>query len=167
MIKVLRLSHRPGRDKRLTTHVALVARAFGADELVYTGVRDPALEDSIRKVVRKWGGNFKISHSNSWKSIITDFMGKKVHLTMYGVPIDDKMPELRGMDLLVVVGGEKVPPELYKMADFNLSVGNQPHSEAAALAICLDRYFQGKQFKTRKMGLIMKPSERGKIVVKR
>ncbi|TLZ95287.1 MAG: tRNA (cytidine(56)-2'-O)-methyltransferase, partial [Methanobacteriota archaeon] len=30
MITVLRLGHRPARDKRVTTHVALTARAFGA-----------------------------------------------------------------------------------------------------------------------------------------
>ncbi|MGI0148094.1 MAG: tRNA (cytidine(56)-2'-O)-methyltransferase, partial [Thermoplasmata archaeon] len=29
-VTVLRLGHRPSRDKRVTTHVALVARAFGA-----------------------------------------------------------------------------------------------------------------------------------------
>ncbi|MGC9107424.1 MAG: tRNA (cytidine(56)-2'-O)-methyltransferase, partial [Infirmifilum sp.] len=28
-VVVLRLYHRPDRDKRVTTHVALVARAFG------------------------------------------------------------------------------------------------------------------------------------------
>ena len=34
MINVLRLGHRIGRDKRITTHVALVARAFGADKIL-------------------------------------------------------------------------------------------------------------------------------------
>ncbi len=29
MIAVLRLGHRPERDKRITTHVALTSRAFG------------------------------------------------------------------------------------------------------------------------------------------
>jgi tRNA (cytidine56-2'-O)-methyltransferase len=100
MIKILRLSHRPERDKRLTTHVALVARAFGADELVYTGVRDPALEESIEKVVKKWGGNFKISFSRSWKPVISGFKGKKVHLTMYGLPLDQNIKKIRNGHLL-------------------------------------------------------------------
>jgi len=37
------------------------------------------------------------------------------------------------------VGAEKVPPEIYSLADWNVGVGNQPHSEVAALAITLDR----------------------------
>ena len=34
MIIVLRIGHRIGRDKRITTHVALVARAFGANKII-------------------------------------------------------------------------------------------------------------------------------------
>ena len=41
--------------------------------------------------------------------------------------------------LLIVVGAEKVPPELYGLADWNVAAGNQPHSEVAALAITIDR----------------------------
>lgn len=164
MIKVLRLSHRPERDKRLSTHVALVARAFGADEIIYTGVRDPGLEESVRKVVKNWGGDFRISFSNSWKTVVKGFPGKTVHLTMHGHPVDEVIPKIRDLDLLIIVGGEKVPPQFYEIADYNLSVGNQPHSEAAALAICLDRYFQGKPFKRLEGDLVITPSERGKVV---
>ena len=53
MITVLRLGHRPGRDRRVTTHVALVARAFGADK-VLVSTRDVALERTVRAVVRKF-----------------------------------------------------------------------------------------------------------------
>ena len=31
---ILRLGHRPERDKRITTHVALTARAFGAEGML-------------------------------------------------------------------------------------------------------------------------------------
>ena len=34
MITILRIGHRISRDKRITTHVALVARAFGADNIL-------------------------------------------------------------------------------------------------------------------------------------
>ena len=48
----------------------------------------------------------------------------------------------------------------------NIAVGNQPHSEIAALAIFLDRFFQGKEltqsFDNAKMKII--PSSRGKSV---
>jgi tRNA (cytidine56-2'-O)-methyltransferase len=70
-------------------------------------------------------------------------------------------------DLLIVVGAEKVPPEVYQAADFNISVGNQPHSEVAALAILLDRLAQGKEFSKEFEGGNIKvlPCERGKRVV--
>jgi tRNA (cytidine56-2'-O)-methyltransferase len=48
-------------------------------------------------------------------------------------------------DLLVVVGGEKVPWTLYERADFNVGVTNQPHSEVAGLAVFLDRLFEGAE----------------------
>ncbi|OYR85651.1 tRNA (cytidine(56)-2'-O)-methyltransferase, partial [Halorubrum ezzemoulense] len=48
-------------------------------------------------------------------------------------------------DLLVVVGGEKVPWALYERADFNVGVTNQPHSEVAGLAVFLDRLFEGAE----------------------
>ena len=41
---------------------------------------------------------------------------------------------------------KKVPREIYTMADFNIGVGSQPHSEISALAVLLDRINSGKQF---------------------
>ena len=38
MITVLRIGHRISRDKRITTHVALVARAFGADNILIDSI---------------------------------------------------------------------------------------------------------------------------------
>ena len=55
-ISVLRLGHRPARDKRISTHVGLVARAFGADNLFYSGIKDSSFEKSIHGVVKQWGG---------------------------------------------------------------------------------------------------------------
>jgi tRNA (cytidine56-2'-O)-methyltransferase len=55
---------------------------------------------------------------------------------------DDPAPP---RDLLVVVGGEKVPWALYERADFNVGVTNQPHSEVAGLAVFLDRLFEGAE----------------------
>ena len=36
-ISVLRLGHRIERDKRITSHLGLTARAFGADEIILSG----------------------------------------------------------------------------------------------------------------------------------
>jgi len=45
--------------------------------------------------------------------VIDNFKGKKVHLTMYGMPVQDKIGEIRNeKDLLVIVGSEKVPGEI-------------------------------------------------------
>ena len=44
-LSVLRLGHRRERDKRITSHLGLTARAFGADEVILAGEEDPgALE---------------------------------------------------------------------------------------------------------------------------
>ena len=66
---------------------------------------------------------------------------------MYGENINDIQEKLqKEKDLLVVVGAEKVPREIYELVDFNVGVGSQPHSEISALAILLDRIQKGKQF---------------------
>jgi len=57
-ITVLRLGHRPQRDKRLSTHLILCARALGAEKVIYTGMRDTRLEEGIANVVTEWGGSF-------------------------------------------------------------------------------------------------------------
>lgn len=48
-------------------------------------------------------------------------------------------------DLLAIVGAEKVPKEVYNLANYNLAVTNQPHSEVAALAIFLHDLLEGKE----------------------
>jgi len=168
MITVLRLGHRPQRDKRITTHVALVARAFGADEIIIT-TKDLNIEKTVRDIVDRFGGDFKIKTGISWKKAISEFKGLKVHLTMYGLPVDDVISKIpKDENLMIIVGAEKVPREIYEIADFNVAVGNQPHSEVAALAIFLDRLFEGKEltrdFNNAKMKII--PQERGKNVIK-
>jgi tRNA (cytidine56-2'-O)-methyltransferase len=137
MISVLRLGHRVVRDARMSTHVGLVARAFGADSVVYSGDEDPGTMDSMRKVAEEWGGPFEVRYEKSWRRVIEGFPGKKVHLTMYGEPFERVVGKLKGENLLVIVGGEKVPCEVFQMVDYNLAIGNQPHSEVAALGVFL------------------------------
>jgi len=170
MITVLRLGHRIERDKRLSTHCGLVARAFGAQKLIYTGEKDSGLEESINAVTKGWGGPFQIEHIESARKLIRDWKGKSVHLTVYGIPVQEKIRTLRKVrNLLVIIGGEKVPPEVYQECDFNISVTGQPHSEVAALAIFLHEYFRGKELsrRFRKVGKRVVPQERGKKLVSR
>jgi tRNA (cytidine56-2'-O)-methyltransferase len=167
-IFVLRLGHRPERDKRVTTHVALTARAFGAQG-IYVSTRDEELERSVRSVVKRFGGDFSIITGVKWKELLRNFEGTKVHLTMYGTHIDDALPHVRNAmteKMLIVVGAEKVPPEVYQAATFNIGMGNQPHSEVAALAVFLDRLKQGEGLRTDFQGhMKVVPCARGKKVV--
>jgi tRNA (cytidine56-2'-O)-methyltransferase len=123
----------------------------------------------MEEIIQRWGGRyFDIEIFENWKSIVKQWKnggGKIVHLTMYGLNIDEVIDELRKCDeLLVVVGASKVPRELYEVSDYNVAIGNQPHSEIAALAICLDRIFSGKeltkQFDDAKLKIVPSPNEK-------
>jgi tRNA (cytidine56-2'-O)-methyltransferase len=167
---VLRLGHRRVRDQRITSHCALVARAFGAIGVTYSGDKDENLEKSIKKVVEKWGGPFEINYEKNWKKVIKNWSGKILHLTMYGLQLQDVIDEIKecGKDLLVVIGSQHVPGEVYHLSGWNVAVTNQPHSEVAALAVFLDRFFEGKElkqeFENKKIKII--PQEKGKNLSK-
>ena len=93
---------------------------------------------------------------------------KIIHLTMYGENINDLVPSLQKEEkILIVVGAEKVPREIYDFADYNVAVGNQPHSEISALAVLLDRIQKGNQFLTKFENSARKiiPSKKGKNVI--
>lgn len=147
-IEVLRIGHRVVRDDRATTHVALVSRAFGADRIFMTEV-GPEIRDTIGKINRTWGGEFRVEVVDSWRRVLRQkkISTKIVHLTMYGEEIN-RVSERIGREegILVVVGSQKVPREVYDVADYNVSVGSQPHSEISALAVLLDRIQAGRQF---------------------
>jgi len=166
MITVLRLGHRKKRDARLSTHCGLAARALGADAIIYSGERDNQLLESIKQVGKRWGGRFKASYEPNWRKTIRDFRGAKVHLTMYGMPIERKIGEIRKKKgILVIIGGEKVPGEVYRAVDYNVAVTNQPHSEVAALAVFLHEYHSGRELGRKFSGkLKIVPQEFGKKI---
>lgn len=169
-ITVLRLGHRPMRDKRVTTHLFLAARALGAEGGIYSGVRDRSLEETLASVCREWGGTFKVEYTEDWRKTIKQWNGKVVHLTMYGMPFREAIPAIRSeaVDKLVVVGGEKVPREAYHLADWNISVTSQPHSEVSALSLFLHEYFEGRELEKEFEGAQLRvvPQERGKKVIR-
>lgn len=165
-ISVLRLGHRSSRDERMTTHVCLVARAFGAHEVIISGEPASNVLASVPKLVKKWGnnfpfagnvpispeeksgGSFSVRYERNWKKIAKEAKANGfciVHLTMKGEPLMERIGHIRmKRDILVVVGSEKVPPEVYGLADYNISITKQPHSEVAALALFLDRFHGGR-----------------------
>jgi len=169
-IVLLRLGHRPERDKRITTHVGLTARMLGAEGMLLAS-DDQGIVHSLEDVVSRWGGDFYIKNNVNFKQEIRAWKeegGKVCHLSMYGVNLPDVTGELKKYEkLMIVVGAEKVPPEIYQLADWNVAVGSQPHSEVAAVAITMDRIAEveplEKEFPGAELAIV--PAERGKQVI--
>lgn len=172
-ISVLRIGHRLVRDDRVTTHSALVSRAFGAEVIYMTGV-DISVRQTLESVSKRWGGEFRVELIDNWRGLVKQWKaegGKVVHLTMYGIDLRKGISKLNGRSsinkkVLVIIGAEKVPREAYDLADYNISVGNQPHSEIAALAIFMDRLLSGAELDKKFDGAALRivPSPRGKRV---
>ncbi|MFC4986602.1 tRNA (cytidine(56)-2'-O)-methyltransferase [Saliphagus infecundisoli] len=147
-VAVLRLGHRPGRDDRMTTHVGLTARALGADRVILPENATQSRE-TVRDITERFGGPFEAELTDSPYGLVRDWDGRVVHLTMYGQEVQTVEAEIRTAHreapILVVVGAEKVPFDVYEAADWNVGVTNQPHSEVAGLAVFLDRLLEGEE----------------------
>ncbi len=167
-VSVLRIGHRIFRDQRITTHCALASRAFGAEEIIIVGDDDEKLKNNIGKISAEWGGGFRISLESRWQPVVKKYSSlgyKVVHLTMYGLRLQDAENEIRKeKKILLVAGGEKVPAEMYQLADYNVAVTNQPHSEVSGIAVFLDRVLEGKELEKEFGGAKRKirPSGKGK-----
>lgn len=162
IIEVLRLFHRIRRDPRISTHCALVSRAFGAEKMFYSGDKDSSLEKSVNEVVERWGGPFSIEYVKSPVELIKEKKKQGftiVHLTMFGEEKDVKTDKI-----LILIGSERVPIEYYKLADYNIAIKNQPHSEVSALALFINSYKINKDFVNVKQKIV--PQKQGKKIVK-
>ena len=173
-IEVLRLGHRLGRDPRITTHLALVSRAMGACSFVLAGDEDEKLFSNIHSVNERFGHGLSCRYEKSPMRMLREIANSDeeskpiiIHLTMYGEPFKEVIPNIpKDKPVVVVVGGAKVPGELFKVSDFNIAVGNQPHSEVAALALFLDSWTDGEGFNREfsEPQLVISPSKSGKDV---
>jgi tRNA (cytidine56-2'-O)-methyltransferase len=94
--------------------------------------------------------------------------GAVIHLTAYGMPLPKVVAKIRRSkeDKLVVVGAEKVPGEIFGLADWNVAVTNQPISEVSALGIFLDWLFRHRRLEERReyAKLQFIPNPHGKTV---
>jgi len=168
-IEILRIGQRVVRDDRVTTHVALVSRAFGAKK-IYMSEINPDIKDTLEKINDMWGGEFRVEFIEKWKDVVKIKKSegvKIVHLTMYGQNINDIESEIKQeQNILIVIGAEKVPRQIYEFADYNIAIGNQPHSEISSLAVLLDRIQNGNQFlrKFKNAQREIVPSRQGKKV---
>lgn len=170
MIIVLRLNHRIFRDKRITSHVALTARAFLADKIYYSGEKDSNFEQSINKISKQFGSRFEVEYCKDPVKFVKEYKNKFkiIHLTCYGLNVQSQINRLKNKNLLVIVGGEKVEPIYYKLSDYNIAVTKQPISEVSALAIFLHLLNNGKEldneFKDSKIKIL--ESESSKKVIR-
>ena len=63
--EVLRIGHRPERDKRITTHVALTARAFGASRISFHRA-DSRILDTVSDVSEVYEDSSLLINQNEW-----------------------------------------------------------------------------------------------------
>ena len=70
---ILRMGHRFERDKRITTHIGLVARAFGADGMIISDISDSKVQEKIKDVVDRFGGNFFVEMGKKGLNLLKDW----------------------------------------------------------------------------------------------
>ena len=168
-VDVLRLGYRRGRDPRITTHLALVARALGSDGFLLAGDDDQEMFDNLNSVSERFGGELDTEHVSGLGHLKkhVENGGVAVHLTMYGEPFRQAIPKIRrDRPLIIVVGGAKVPGDVYKICQHNVAVGNQPHSDVAALALFMDAWFgeSGSERSFKDARLVIEGVNGGKLV---
>jgi len=171
-VNVLRLDHRFERDVRITTHVCLASRAFGASKIYLSGDKDKKLMKNIEELVERWGGSFEIEYKKNYMNLIDEWRnkgGKVIHLTMYGSQVQNVIENIKKSleDKLIVVGGSRVPTKVYENSDWNVSITNQPHSEVSSLAVFQHMLMDGQEFnlKFENAAFEVVPVSQGKKVI--
>jgi tRNA (cytidine56-2'-O)-methyltransferase len=153
----------------------LTARALGASGVILSDVEDEKIEETVEKVTKSWGSSFFFEMGTPWKESVKAWRARGgiiVHLTAYGENVETsnvlRRIKTSGKNLLVIVGSQKVPREFFseKISDYNVAIGNQPHSECASLAVFLDRLFGGKELAKSFEGARLRivPRKRGKKI---
>ncbi len=173
---VLRLGYRKGRFSICTTHLALVSRALGGTRFLLAGDEDNDLFENVASVNERFGGAMSCEHIKGSMGWLKRFVeedagdgepGVAIHLTMYGQPYREVIPQIRrDRPVVLIVGGAKVPGDVFKHSQYNVAVGNQPHSEVAALALFMEAWFGdgGTERHFPDARLVIEPSARGKSV---
>ena len=137
--------------------------------MIIFGDHDPSIVETLSGVSERFGGEFTsrfeknpMGYLKNSEWVVPIGCGTVVHLTMYGESHSETLPRIgRDRPVAFVVGGAKVPGELFGIADYNISVGNQPHSEVAALAITLSEWFRSVALK-----VVFRPNYQGSTLQK-
>lgn len=144
MITVLSIGE---KNPRVKLNLCLTARAFGAAKIIFVGRRDANISKHISAINGTWGGIFKVDFASSVKSAVEPLTKyKSVYLTMFGLPLKQlKYTVKTYKNILLIVTSKEYDKQVGELADFKLSITSQPHSQAAAIAIFLHEFFDGRE----------------------
>jgi tRNA (cytidine56-2'-O)-methyltransferase len=144
MISVLAIGRSP---YEVNLDLCLTARALGASEITFISKKDARLLRHMGTLNKKWGGKFRVQFAKSYQEALKSATKyKKVYLTRYGVPLQTKSYTLKTYkNLVLIVTLKDEVDAIHKIADFNISVSSQPHCSAAAIAIFLHDFYNGRE----------------------
>ncbi len=145
--------------------LCLTSRALGASEITFTGKKDSRLLRYVNGLNSKWGGTFRVQFAKNYREALkSSAKYAKVYLTRYGIPLQEKRYSIRTYKniVLIVTLNDEINA-VQELSDFNISVSSQPHCSAAAIAIFLHEFFNGRElaihFENAKFKVV--PKERG------
>ncbi|MDE1856552.1 MAG: hypothetical protein KGH98_00540 [Candidatus Micrarchaeota archaeon] len=155
--------------------LALAARALGASGISFCfddkkRVEKAKISRKMGSIAKEWGGTFKVEFPEDWKEWIGAKKNyKKIYLTMYGVPMRKLTYTLRTYkNILLVVTTNKPLKDLFGVADFNISITNQPHTSVSSVAVFLYEFYKEREpamkFENAKVKVV--PTDRGMMVEK-
>lgn len=128
--------------------MCLTARALGASEMIFASRRDAKIIRYVNNLERGWGGKFKVSFVKSYETALRNATKyKTVYLTRYGIPLFKMTYTLNTYkNILLMVSSVKASSKLlHNIADFNVSITDQPHCSAAAIAVFLHDFYRGRE----------------------
>ncbi len=151
--------------------LCLTARAFGASEMMFTRRKDQRIMRYVGRIQKNWGGKFEVSFIRSYKEALKSATKyKKVYLTRYGIPLNKLTYVLNTYkNIMLIVSSKEAPQKvLDDLADFNVSITEQPHCSVASIAIFLHDFYRGREFAMHFENAKYKiaPKEHGVSVVK-
>ena len=135
-------------DYSSSIDMCLTARALGASEMIFASKRDAKIIRYMSSLEKEWGGKFKISFVKSYKVALDNAVkSKKVYLTRYGMPLSKLTYILNTYkNIMLMVSSVKASSKiLHNIADFNVSVTDQPHCASAAIAVFLHNFYRGRE----------------------
>ena len=126
----------------------LSARALGASSITFAAQLDNKRIVSFnKKVIKRWGGEFKVEFSRTIADAFKDRRNYKVvYLTQFGEPLGKIAHTLKAYrNLLIVVSSKESIKSIMDRSDFMVSVSRQPNSATAALSVFLHVFFEGRE----------------------